>query len=115
MLRGAKETSLRGEWHHPGQQAPFVCFCLYCLTIDMPLASFAQSVERVVQREGTFPRHAEQGNNWFPEQESDLLTTNNAAPAKPYCHSRHSMQWPFSHSFVDGASHSALHLTDRLS
>ena len=50
-----------GEWHHPSQQAPFVCLCLHCLIIDMPLASFMQPVERVV---------------------SDLLTTNNAAPAK---------------------------------
>ena len=29
MLRGAKVTSLRGGWHHPCQQAPFVCLCLH--------------------------------------------------------------------------------------
>ena len=43
---------------HPGQQALFVWLCLHCLTTDVPLASFVQSVERVVQQEGTFPRHA---------------------------------------------------------
>ena len=48
--RDAKKTSLRGGMQRSSQQALFVCLCLHCLTIDMPLESFVQSVERVVLR-----------------------------------------------------------------
>ena len=91
-----------GGWHHPCQQALLVCLCLYCLTIDMPLASFVQSVERVVQQKGLFHGKLGRATTDFPGQESDLLTICSSCNA-PNCHFRHSMQWPFGHSLVGGA------------
>ena len=55
--KGCKGDLPSGGMQHPSK------LCLHCLTTDMPLASFVQSVERVVQREGTFPRHAWHCNN----------------------------------------------------
>ena len=102
--RSAKETSLRGGMQHPSQQALFVCFCLHCLTTDMPLGSFAQSVLKGLRNEkGLFLGMLGIATTDFLGQESDLLTIR-AAPAKhPITTACHSMQWPFGHSFEGGA------------
>ena len=42
---------------------PFRCLCLHGLTIDMPLVSVVQSIERVAPRDGLFPWLVRQSNN----------------------------------------------------